>query len=111
MQELILSATIPAQLAQQSKGEVNLNGTGYYDIDANITLTAGAAGTVIVSLYKDGVPITGATASATATESGIISVSIPAVVRNMCCCGSVITAILTGVAATITNAAIAVEKI
>lgn len=94
-----------------SGGNAVLNGAGYYDIDADLTFTAGAAGIVTVTLYKDGAPISGATASVTVAADSTYQVSVPAIVRLTCCCESTITAEITGVATTVTNAAIAVEKI
>ena len=45
---------------------VNITNAGYYDVDASVTVAPTAAGTVTVTLVKDGVPIPGATASAAA---------------------------------------------
>lgn len=89
---------------------VTLSGAGYYDIDTNFTFTA-AAGTATITLYKNGVPIPGATISRTTAADTIYTVSIPAIVREVCCAGSAITAVLSGVAGTFTDAAIVVEKI
>ena len=36
---------------------VNITGTGYYDVDASVTVTSTAAGTVTITLYKDGVAV------------------------------------------------------
>ena len=85
-------------------------GTGYTKVDANFTITAGA-GTTTITLYKDGVPITGATASVTTTANQIVTLTIPTVVLDYKCCGSTITAVLSGAAGTITNAAIVAERV
>ena len=45
---------------------VNITGAGYYDVDASLTVAPAAVGTVTVTLFKDGVAVPGATASATA---------------------------------------------
>lgn len=42
----------------------NIVGNGYYDVDASITVAPTAAGTVTATLYKDGIAVPGATASA-----------------------------------------------
>lgn len=95
----------------QSNGSTpTVNGTGYYDIDTNITLT-GTAGTVTLTLYQDGTPITGATQSATIVADTTYAFSLPAIVRQKCCCDSIITLVISGVATTVTNAAVEVEKI
>lgn len=92
-------------------GNATITGSGYYDIDADITFTAGGVGTAVITLYKDGAAISGATASVTTAADTTYAVSVPAIVRQICCCESTITAVITGVAATVLNAAIAVEKI
>lgn len=91
---------------------VNLTGTGYYDVDASITATLTAAGTVTVTLYKDGVAVPGATASETGTANGTVNLNIPALVRQACCAaGSALTLVLTGAAATVNNVALRVQRI
>lgn len=91
---------------------VNLTGTGYYDVDASITATLTAAGTVTVTLYKDGVAVPGATASETGTASGTVNLNIPALVRQACCVsGSALSLVLTGAAATVNNVALRVQRI
>lgn len=92
-------------------GNAVVVGSGYYDLDVDLTITAGAAGTAVITLYKDGTPISGATASVTVAANSLYQVSIPAIVRQVCDCEGVITAVITGVATTVNNAAIAVEKI
>lgn len=91
---------------------VNLTGTGYYDVDASITATLTAAGTVTVTLYKDGVAVPGATASETGTANGTVNLNIPALVRQACCAaGSALTLVLTGAAGTVNNVALRVQRI
>ena len=91
---------------------VNIAGAGYYDVDASVTVTPTAAGTVTITLYKDGVAVPGATASETAAVNGTVDLSIPALVRQVCCAaGSALTLVLTGVAATVNNVALRVQRI
>lgn len=93
-----------------SGGNVTLNGAGYYSINTNINFTA-AAGTATITLYKDGAAIPGATVNRTTVANTEFQVNIPAIVRLTCCCESTITAVVTGVATVIENAAITVEKL
>lgn len=94
-----------------SGGNVSVQSSGFYDVDANFALSA-AAGLVTIQLYQNGVPVPGAYATFTAAANTIYSVTIPAIVRNKCCCEETLTAVITSVgAAAITNAAIKVEKI
>lgn len=91
---------------------VNITGAGYYDVDASVTVTPIAAGTVTITLYKDGVAVPGATASETAAANGTVDLSIPALVRHVCCAaGSALTLVLTGAAATVNNVALRVQRI
>ena len=91
---------------------VNITGAGYYDVDASVTVSPAAAGTVTITLYKDGVAVPGATASETAAANGTVDISIPALVRQVCCAaGSALTLVLTGAAATVNNVALRVQRI
>ena len=92
---------------------INICGRGYYDVDISVTANATTAGTVTVTLFKDGVAVPGATASATASAAGdAVNLSIEALVREMCCDStSTLTLVLTGAAATVTNVAAVVEKL
>lgn len=93
-------------------GDVIVRGAGYYSIDTNITLVATGAGTAVVTLYKDGMSIPGATQSITiGTAADNVSLTVPAIIRQSCCRESVITAEITGIVGNITNAAILVEKV
>ena len=92
---------------------VNIVGKGYYDVDASITVAPTAAGTVTATLYKDGVAVPGATASATAAAADdVVNLNIPALVRQVCCAaGSALTLVLTGAAATVNNVALRVQRV
>ena len=91
---------------------VNITGAGYYDVDASVTVSPAAAGTVTITLYKDGVAVPGATASETAAANGTVDLSISALVRQVCCAaGSALTLVLTGAAATVNNVALRVQRV
>lgn len=91
---------------------VNIVGKGYYDVDTSITVAPTAAGTVAATLYKDGVVVPGATASANATAGSPVTLAFPALVRQACCAsGSALTLVLTGAAATVSNVALRVQRI
>lgn len=93
-----------------SDGNAVINGAGYYDIDTNFTITPLSTGTLTISLFKNGVAIPGAVATLSTTGS-TIAVSIPAIVRETCCCEEPITVLFSGVATNVTNATIAVTKL
>lgn len=96
---------------------VNITGgnqsAGYYDVDASLTVAPAAVGTVTVTLFKDGVAVPGATASATAAAANdALDLNITALVRQVCCAaGSALTLVLTGAAASVENVALRVQRI
>lgn len=91
---------------------VRIAGSGYYDVDAMFTVEGTAAGTAIITLYKDGVAVPGATASASLAVGDVVTIGIDALVREMCYDSmSSLTFVLTGIGATVTNATAVVEKI
>ena len=98
-----------------SGNAIQIDGAGYYKIEASVTAAPTAAGNVTVTMYKDGVAIPGATATqATGTANNPVNVSISSLVREFCpCCDGLsnLTFILTGTAAAVSNVAIVVEKI
>ena len=93
-----------------SGGQVVANGSGYYDVIVNMTFTADTAGEVNATLYKDGMPVTGATISVPGSTGIEYAVTIPALIRNKCCCETVFS-VKADADITITNAAIVVKKI
>ena len=94
---------------------IQVDGPGYYSIDASFTVAPTAAGSVTITALKDGVAIPGGVATATAAASeDSLNLSISSLVREFCeCCGgpSTITFVLTGTAAVISNVAVIIEKI
>ena len=93
---------------------IQIQGPGYYDIDASITLTPTAAGTVTIEVLKDNVPIQGATASFTVEADSIYTLPISALIRENCpCCDGLsnLTFILRDNDAEVNNVAVIVEKI
>ena len=99
------------QNAYMSGGNIEILGSGYYDINTNFTLVASGAGTATITLMKDGTAISGASASLTVESGSTYALAIPAVLRQMCCCESSITAMLSGVTGTVANATMIVEKL
>lgn len=94
-----------------SGGNVLANGEGYYPVHANVSFRAGAAGTATLQLYENGVAIPGANASATVTSTTALqSLYVPTAFKIKCCEEKTITGAITGVAATVSNAGILVEK-
>lgn len=92
---------------------VEVVGEGYYKIDANITLAPTAAGNVTVSLCKNGVPITGATATGSVSTAGqSVTLPIQTTIREGCGCdgGTALTLVLVTGASTVSNVAMRVDK-
>lgn len=90
-------------------GNVEARGEGYYSGIANLSFAA-TAGTATVQVFKDGVAIPGAKATITIEAATNYQVAIPFVARQRCCNESTITVTISGVAPTVTNAAIEVVK-
>lgn len=91
---------------------VSITGTGYYDVDASITVAPTAAGTVTATLFRDGVAVPGATATTALAAGTPGTLAFPALVRQACCAsGSALTLVLTGAAATVSNVALRVQRI
>lgn len=94
---------------------ITVAGAGYYEVNASITVAPTAAGNVTVTMYKDGVPVQGASASETAAAANdLVNLSIISIVRENCpCCESIsnLTFVLTGTAAAVSNIATTTEKL
>lgn len=92
---------------------VELVGEGYYKVDANVTLAPTAVGNVTIALYKNGVPVTGATATGSVSTAGqSVTLPIQTTIREGCCCdgGEALTIVLVSGASTVTNVALRVDK-
>lgn len=89
------------------------NDAGYYDVKASVTAAPTAAGTVTVALFRNGVAIPGATASAAAAAAGSpVALPIAALVREFCCGDdAALTLVLSGTASIVSNVAVVVERI
>lgn len=91
---------------------LSLTGGGYYDVDANVTVTATAAGTVSAALYLNGVEVPGAISTVTAAADDIVTLPVSALVRlNGCNAEGSLTLVIGGQTVTTYNTAIVVEKI
>lgn len=87
-------------------------GAGYYDIEANVSVTATAVGSVTATLYKDGAPVQGAVSLATVSAVGdVVTLPINALVRLNCDCDTAnLTIVISGQAVTSQNLAFIVTK-
>ena len=97
---------------QQSNDSIVLRTPGYYHVSVSVTFTAPAVGVASLELRQDGVPVIGATASASVTTATteVNSLSFDAVVRVPCSASAVtLTVVNSGVAITTSNIAIDVE--
>ena len=93
---------------------IQIQGAGYYDIDASITVTPAAAGVLTIAVLKDNVQVPGGIASFTVEADSVYTLPISALVRENCsCCEGLsnLTFVLQDVAAEVNNIAIVVEKI
>lgn len=95
-----------------SGNAIEIEGAGYYTIDANVSVTPTAAGAVTVALYENGVQIPGAIAFTTGAAGVPEAIVIPTTIREGCSCdgASSITAVLIAGAGVVNNIAVRVIK-
>ena len=96
-----------------SGNAIEVDGQGYYTIDADVTVAPTTAGTVTVALYNNGVPITGAIATGSVSTAGNpVTLPITTTIRQGCCCDSAdsITCVLVTGTGNVTNISVRVEK-
>lgn len=92
---------------------IEVDGAGYYTIDCNVTIAPTATGTVQVAIFKNGVQLTGATATGSVSTAGNpITLPIQTTIREGCACdgGTSLTLVLLAGAGTVSNVAVRVEK-
>lgn len=91
---------------------INIEGAGYYKVDASVSILATTAGNATVALYKDGVAVPGAEATVTLAVGDYETVSFPAFVRLQCCAtSSTLTLVISETGGTVDNVALTVEKL
>ena len=97
-------------LRQDGNG-ITATGAGYYLVTMSATVAPTAAGAVTITGQKDGVAIIGAPASSTAAAGAATDLAFSTVVRNIGCDSSILSFVLTGAAATVSNFAVSVVKL
>jgi hypothetical protein len=93
-------------------GSILCCNSGYFDVEASLTVTPTATGTVTAQIFQDGITVPGAFASATVADTDTtITLPIKALVRNCGCnCSSVLT-IKINASCVVNNLATVVEKL
>lgn len=97
-----------------SGDSIECAGEGYYTIDCDVLASPAAEGPVTVALYRNGVQIPGALASATASAANDnVMLPINTTVRQNCYCDSpdMITIVLLAGAGVIKNVSLRAEKV
>lgn len=92
---------------------IEVNGEGYYKVDASVSVAPTAAGNVTVALYNNGVQVPGAIAyDSVSTAANPTNLSIVATIRQGCCCDSAdnLTLVLLEGEGNVTNVSMRVEK-
>lgn len=97
-------------LRQDGNG-ITATGAGYYLVTMSATVAPTAAGAVTITGQKDGVAIIGATATSTAAAGATTNLAFSTIVRNVGCDSSILSFVLTGAAATVSNFAVSVVKL
>ena len=97
----------------QDGNTISIKGKGYFLVTASITAAPAEVGIVTVAMSKDGVPVSGATASSSvSTAANPTALPITAIVRNACDCdSSALSFALDGTASTVQNVAVTVVKL
>lgn len=110
-------STIPMNMIVRRKctnigTDMTITGAGYYKvfIDTNLTI-GGTAGNVTVTLYQNGVAVTGATATQSVAANGTAALSFSAIIRNNCCSTTTLTIVYNGVALANTYASAIIENV
>ena len=96
---------------QLDGGSIIVSGRGYYDVDISLSTAPTTEGEITAQLYKDGVAVPGALATATAAAAGdVVNLKITCLVRNcgQCCDGTL--ALFVTASHTPVNLATVVEK-
>nr|DAW47953.1 MAG TPA: hypothetical protein [Caudoviricetes sp.] len=96
---------------RQDGNSITATGEGYYLVSISATVAPTAAGAVTITGQKDGVAIIGATATSTAAATATTDLAFTTLVRNACCGSSILSFVLTGTAATVSNFAVSIVKL
>lgn len=96
----------------QDGNTITITGRGYYKVTISATVAPTVAGTTTITLFKDGVAVIGATATQSTSIAGnAIAIPVTAIVKNNCDCDSaILSVVLSGAAANVSNLAVTVEK-
>ena len=97
----------------QDGNTITLTGKGYYLIHVSATVNPTAAGNVGITTLKDGIPVTGGTASgSTTTANNSVSIPITAMVRNLNDCDtSIISFNLDTTTSSVANISVSIIKL
>lgn len=93
---------------------IELNGDGYYTVDAVVTVAPTVAGAVTVALVLDGTQVPSAVASGSvSTASSPVTLPISTTIRRGCCADSVgsFTLVLLAGAGVVSNVSVRAEKV
>lgn len=96
-----------------SGNAIEVNGVGYFDIDASVSVSPTATGNVTVAVYENGVQIPGAIAYGyVGTAATPVTLPIVSTIRRGCHCdgGDNLTLVLIEGAGNVTNVSFKVEK-
>lgn len=96
-----------------SGNAIEVNGEGYYKVDANVSIAPTASGAVTVALYNNGAQVPGAIAyGSVSTANNPVTLPIETTIRQGCCCDSAdnLTLVLITGAGVVSNVSMRVEK-
>lgn len=90
--------------------DVIISGHGLYKCIANITFVGIGKGKTTISFFKDGIEVPGASATVTTVQDNVGTVTIPFVIRNAYHKDSRVVANISGIAISVINSSITIEK-
>jgi hypothetical protein len=91
---------------------INLTEAGYYNIITTATVSPTAAGTITLTMYKNGVAVPGAIATgAVSTAGNPMNLSFPALVKIPCCGNDATLTFVVSAAGSVGNVSVVVEKL
>ena len=96
-----------------SGNAIEVEGQGYYSVDAAVSIAPTAAGAVTVALYANGVQVPGAIAYGSVSTAGSpVTLSIVSTLRQGCCCDNAdtLTLVLLAGAGVVQNVSMRVTK-
>ena len=91
---------------------IQLKTPGYYNVDVAVTAAVTGTDSITVTMYLDGVAVSGAEAAATPAAAGeVVAIAFPWTIRKACCCDVSTVSFVCSGAASVQDTIVRVEKV